>query len=297
MTRMRLIVTLVLATVVVAGCASGDPAATTDGNDRAGRQEGSKDKSGASATGSKGSGAPKKGSKPGTGSGAGSEGDDGGSKRATGPEGADNDGSAAYVPAAGDYLYDQTGFEEFCDTSSCDKKDLPPTQVVETSHKGSSGDTVTVVTEAKSSERRFTRTTTRYSRSNAEITNVQIHFDYQGFEFDNSYQPDPPVESLRYPLNAGDSWSGTWKDSTSGDYTVSVGSKRSVSVGGATVQAFPVRTVTDFRGEFEGTADITVWIDPATAAVVRIEGNLDVKSTFGSYRSEFEATLHSGPGY
>jgi hypothetical protein len=224
----------------------------------------------------------------GGGAGGGSDGEEGGSE---------DDGSSAFAPAPGTYIYNQTGYEEFCDASSCDRKDLPPTQEVATTHKERSSRAIVVVTEAESSDRRFTRTTTRHTREHALVTNVQIRFNYQGFNFNNSYQPEPPVESVRYPLREGSSWSGSWEDSTSGTYSISVGAPRSVTVGNATVQGWPVRSRTTFTGEFEGRADVVTWIDPATAAVVKIAGEIDVESVFGSYRSEFSATLRSGPSY
>jgi hypothetical protein len=216
---------------------------------------------------------------------------------ATEDGGGEDDGSSAFAPAAGTYVYDQTGYEEFCDATSCDREDLPPTQDVTTTHDRRSPDEVVVITEAQSSDSRFTKTTTRHSRARALITNVQIRFNYQGVRFNNSYQPDPPVEAVRYPLQEGSSWSGSWKDSTSGRYSIEVGAKRSVMVGNATVQAFPVRTRTTFSGEFEGRANVVTWIDPATAAIVKLEGEIRVQSVFGRYGSEFSASLRSAPGY
>ena len=216
---------------------------------------------------------------------------------ATEDGGGEDDGSSAFAPAAGTYVYDQSGFEEFCDATECERQDLPPTQEVATSHEDRSGEAVVVVTEAESSDSRYTKTTTHHTRRQALITNVQVRFNYEGFSFNNSYQPDPPVESVRYPLREGSSWSGEWKDSTSGEYSIEVGASRSVTVGNATVQAYPVRTHTTFTGEFEGTADVITWIDPATAAVVKIEGELRVRSVFGRYASEFSASLRSAPGY
>ena len=221
----------------------------------------------------------------------------GGGGSATEDGGGEDDGSSEFAPAPGTYVYDQSGFEEFCDATECERRDLPSTQEVSTSHKDGSGETVVVVTEAEASDSRYTKTTTRHTRRNALITNVQVRFNYEGFSFNNSYQPDPPVEAMRYPFQEGSSWSGEWKDSTSGEYSVDVGASRSVTVDNATVQAYPVRTRTTFSGEFEGTADVVTWIDPATAAVVKIEGELRVKSVFGRYASEFAATLRSAPGY
>ena len=221
----------------------------------------------------------------------------GGGGSATEDGGGEDDGSSAFAPAPGTYLYDQSGYEEFCDATDCERQDLPRTQEVATSHKDGSDDEVVVIAEAQSSDSRFTKTTTRHTRGHALITNVQVRFNYEGFSFNNSYQPDPPVESVRYPLQEASSWSGAWKDSTSGEYSIDVGAPRAVMVGNATVQAYPVHTRTTFTGEFDGTADVITWIDPATAAVVKIEGELRVESVFGRYGSEFSATLRSAPGY
>lgn len=212
-------------------------------------------------------------------------------------EGNEDDASSAWYPARGLYTYEQSGFEEFCDASSCDKQDLPATQEVKTTYKSQSPDEVVVVTEAEASRSRFVRTTTRHERKGAFITDVFVRFDYEGVNFNNSYQPKPPVETLRLPLSAGMRWSGQWKDSTSGDYSIAVRGKEEVSVGGRSVQAFRLDTVTHFRGDFDGTATVMVWIDPATVAVVKTRGELDVESVFGSYRSKFSATLSSAPDY
>ena len=212
-------------------------------------------------------------------------------------EGSEDDSSSAWYPAAGMYTYTQSGWEEFCDASRCDKQDLPPTQDVKTTHKSRSSNEVVVVTEAEASDSRFVRTTTRHTPEGAFITDVFLRFDYEGVSFNNSYQPEPPVEILRLPLRTGMEWAGQWEDKTSGNYQIKVGPKESVSVGGRSVQAFRVNTVTHFRGEFDGSAMVTIWVDPATLAPVKTKGKLDVKSFFGTYRSEFSATLRSAPGY
>jgi hypothetical protein len=212
-------------------------------------------------------------------------------------EGGEDDSSSAWYPQRGIYTYDQSGFEEFCDASSCEKQDLPPTQDVKASYKSRSSGEVVVVTEARASDSRFVRTTTRHTAQGAFVTDVYLKFDYEGVSFNNSYQPRPPVETLRLPLRAGMRWAGEWEDKTSGNYQIRVGEKEAVSVGGRSVQAFRLHTVTHFRGEFDGSAIVTVWIDPATLAPVKTMGNLDVKSFFGEYRSEFSATLSSAPGY
>lgn len=86
-------------------------------------------------------------------------------------------------------------------------------------------------------------------------------------------------------------------DRTSGTYTVEVRERATVDVGGRVVQAWPLHVETTFRGDFEGTSDVVVWVDPATAAIVKSSGRIDVSSFFGEYRTNFVATLREGPGY
>jgi hypothetical protein len=129
------------------------------------------------------------------------------------------------------------------------------------------------------------------------ITKVYVHFSYSGVEFDNTYTPDPPVEALRFPLETGASWSGSWKADTSGEYQVGIGKKETISIGGKRVQAFKIVTSTDFHGQFEGRSRINAWIDPRTQAIVKTDGVLNVTSTFGRYSTVFHTQLRSAPGY
>ncbi len=141
------------------------------------------------------------------------------------------------------------------------------------------------------------RTTTRYTASAAAITEVYVRFAYSGYTFDQTYRPRPPVQSLRFPLRAGDSWSGSWRGKVSGSYSAQVVGREVVTVSGAGVDAMKVQTRTNFRGDFSGRANATVWVDPRTRAVVRTAGNLRVESTYGSYETGFATSLLSGPGY
>lgn len=207
------------------------------------------------------------------------------------------DRSSAAHPAAGGYLYAQEGFEKFCAGGSCERQPLARRQNVRLTVSRRSSEGVTVVTEASSSDDRMLRTTTDYNRAGALITDVYTRLSYQGFAFENEYHPAPPVESLRFPLQDGAAWQGSWKDSTSGSYQVRVFGPTSVTVGGRAVRAFQVATTTQFRGEFNGEAKTLAWIDPATKAVVKISGTADLNSTYGRYVTEFSNALRSGPGY
>ena len=267
--------------------------------------EGKKDSngSGGGTGGAGGSGDP--GSDGGFGSG--DSGETGESSSGEGPGGGDGSGTGggssprgsgggALFPASGTYVYSQGGYEEFC-AGTCDRQELPPRQSVTSSLTGRGPSSAVVVTNMRASRGRLTRTTTRYSRASADITEVHIKFTYSGYEFNQTYRPKPPVPSLRFPMAKGDRWAAGWTGDVSGDYQASVVGKEAVKVGGRSVQAMRVETTTNFRGDFEGTANATIWVDPKTKAVVRTAGNLSVDSSFGSYSTGFVTTLSSGPGY
>ena len=282
--------------LLLVACGPDEPTAAVDPGEQAGEETEAPDND----DGADGAGDDKSGGSGGArGPGEGAENDDGTrvGGGSVGGEGAEDDSSSAWYPRQGVYTYGQSGWEEFCDATSCDKQDLPATKDVKTTYKEQSPSVVVVVTEAETSDNRLMRTTTRHTREGAFVTNVYIKFDYQNTSFNNSYEPEPPVEVLRLPLESGMRWSGEWTDRTSGDYEIAVGPRTAVKVGGRTVQAFEVRSVTRFRGDFDGTANVTVWVDPATAAVVKTKGSMDLDSFFGTYRTEFTATLREGPAY
>ncbi len=211
--------------------------------------------------------------------------------------GSEDDHSSAVYPAAGLYVYGQQGYERFCQGTSCERRALPPRQRIDVSLRNQSPQRATVVTEIEASDNRLVRTRAVYTRANALVTDVYARFGYEGFTFENTYRPDPPVESLRFPLRAGTAWSGRWEADTSGSYSIEVIGSEGVTVGGASLQAIKISSVMDLRGQFEGTAKSLIWLDPATKAVVKTTGKLDLTSAFGRYLTEFSTKLRSGPGY
>ena len=267
-----------------------------DGSDGGGSQGGAgdgADSNGGGAGGGSGSGSGDQGSSDGSDGSSNGGGGGTGSGGGTSPRGS---GGSALFPASGTYIYSQSGYEEFC-SGTCDKQKLPRRQSVTSSLTDRGPTSAVVVTEMRSSRGRLTRTTTRYSRASADITEVYIKFTYSGYEFNQTYRPQPPVESLKFPLTEGDKWSGRWSGDVSGDYRASVVGREKVNAGGSSVEAVRLQTTTHFRGDFEGTANATIWVDPRTKAVVRTAGNLSVDSNFGSYSTGFATTLISGRGY
>lgn len=241
----------------------------------------SKDGSGAKPGGSGGSK---------TGGGKGDSG--GGGKRGPGSGGdgeafAGGSGEPSGYLAAGEYVYDQTGFERFCQGPRCDKNQLPDTATISTSYESQSGDEAVIVTETRSSEQQTVTTTTRHTPQQALITKVVIDFAYGSFNFSQTYEPRPPIESLSFPLEVGKSWGGRWKARTSGDYRV--------KVTGVEDGVYRLETVTNFKGDFSGRAQATVWVDGDTRAIVRTDGDVAVASGFGEYSSSFRTTLRSAP--
>ncbi len=225
-----------------------------------------------------------------TGQGDGSNG--GGNEDGGGPA------SAAPYPAAGTYTFEQSGYEEFCDSAGrCERERLPARQPLRLAYQTRSRNSAVVVSEQKASASRLARTWTKYTRSGAHIMKVYIRFEYSGFRLERTYVPEPAVEAFRFPFQAGAEWSGSWRASTSGSYRIRVGSSRDVAVGGEAVTAYPVETTTEFRGDFEGRSRITTYVDPRSKAVIAAEGVLNVTNQFGRYTTVFNTRLLSGPGY
>ena len=209
-----------------------------------------------------------------------------------------SNGETSPYPAAGTYTFSQSGYEEFCDSAGrCEKEDLPARQPVEVSFDERSESSAVIVTDQEASGSRRARTWTRFTPEGAHITKVYIEFEYSGFRFERTYVPQPPVEAMRFPLTAGEKWSGQWKASTSGSYTVEIGRPRRLQIGGKTVTAYPVDTVTEFRGDFEGKSRLVAYIDEETKSIVATNGALNVTSQFGRYSTVFDTKLASGPGY
>ena len=232
--------------------------------------------------------------------GPGSDDDGGGSGRdaagGSGGEGGNGSGASVAYPAAGTYVYAQEGYEEVC-SAGCDRDPLPARQKIDASYDQRTAAGAVVVTDARASSDRLVRTVTVYTAERAEITEVHIEYAFGGFDFSTTYQPSPPPDVLHLPLSAGDEWSGEWSARTSGDYSVAVAGRDPVSVGGTSVDAYRLDTVTRFRGELEGRAVATVWIDPATNSVLASDGEMHLSTQFGRYNTAFQTALRSGPGY
>ena len=266
-----------------AGAATGaEEAGESDGSSGDGDSGGGKSKGGPGKGGGSGGSNAGGGANGSPGGGGGGSGGAGGGNSAVG----DSGGSSGYL-AAGEYVYAQEGFERFCQGPRCSKDQLPETATMTASYSSSSGREAVIVTETESSDQQTITTTTRHTPGQALITKVVIDFSFGSFNYAQTYEPQPPIESLSFPLGAGKVWQGRWKAQTSGDYRMEV-----TGVDGG---IYRIETVTNFRGDFSGRAQATIWVDGDTRAIVRTDGDVAVASAFGEYTSSFRTTLRSAP--
>lgn len=203
-------------------------------------------------------------------------------------------GRVTPYPRPGTYVYAQEGFEELCRAGACDRQALPDDQEIEAVVVSESPARTVVQTTARSGSREL-RTTTSYGRPAALITELAFHFDYRGLRLSRSYRPAPAVAALRLPFAEGRRWAGRWTAETSGSYRVVVVGRATLTSGGSSVEAWHLHTLTAFRGELRGTADIDTWIDASDLGVVAMRGTMDIASAFGNYRSRFSSHLVERP--
>jgi hypothetical protein len=300
MRNVRSIAAVAAVLLLLGGCS--DPQGTEPGEAAASAEPGD------GATGAPGDDDGKPGKNGGSGGGTGKpgggdgeSGDSGGDSGDSGGGGDDGSGGAGGdslpYPAAGKYTYAQDGTEEFCQGPSCDKRQLPETQTVEVSYAERSGDTATVITKTVSSEGQTLTTTTRYTPEGAYITKVVIDFSYGSFDFSQTYEPQPPVEAFQFPLKAGRRWSGKWSARTSGDYKMRVVAVEDFEIDDKPTKVYKISSVTNFKGDFSGRAQTTLWLDWKTKSLIKTDGKIAVASGFGEYTSSFNTLIQFGPGY
>jgi hypothetical protein len=288
--------------LLLAGCSDpqgtepGDAAASVAPGEEVTDAPGGGGKDGAGGNGGDGAGGP---GGSGGGSDANGDGSGGGSEPGdeAGGSGGGGEGDVLAYPAAGKYTYAQNGFEEFCQGPSCEKRQLPDTQTVQVSYTETTPDTATVVTRTVSSDQQTLTTTMRYTPEGAQITKVVIDFAYGSFNFSQTYEPQPPVDALVYPLKAGKRWSGTWKARTSGDYKMRVAAVESFEIDDKPTKVYRISNVTNFKGDFTGRSQTTLWLDWKTKSLIKSEGKIAVASSFGEYTSDFDTLIQFGPGY
>jgi hypothetical protein len=204
---------------------------------------------------------------------------------------------APAFPQAGTYTYKQSGYEDFCQGQACTRDNLPPTMTTSIRYRKRSKSGGTIVLSSKPSSHRTDRVTIVFDSKDAGVTQVVSQFSVPPLQSTSAFSPNPPMQVLRFPLQSGMQWSGSWSGNTSGKYTVHVLGTSHMTVGGRSVTAYRIARTLDLSGDVQGHDAVTQWFDPATGIVVKSIDNATFQNQYGSYRSKSTTELSSGGPY
>lgn len=201
------------------------------------------------------------------------------------------------VARGGSYLFAQTGWEEFCSDAACDRNDLPSRQRVDVARVARNGDRSVYTTETGGSSR---TQTTRYAQTDARLVveRLSSRLEYQGFAYETEIDPDRPIVALKLPVRVGARWSGRWTNRSpgpDGSYSVEIIDKQPSSARGRKEMIYVVRLGFELTGDLEGTIDMKVWISDRDLMALSSKGDVDLESSYGTYRSSFTTAYQSGP--
>jgi hypothetical protein len=202
------------------------------------------------------------------------------------------------LPAAGSYTYTQSGWEELCQASNCDRSDLPPSNSVQISFQEKRADRATFISETDGSGSRSQAITYDVRREGAFITKLESTFRNGAFSLTAEVVPAPPVLAARFPFQTGDSWSGKWVDrngKTDGSYAFRVIGRDRMSIDGRDEEVVVLDMEMDLSGEYRGRNDMRLWVIPDRFTIAASKGFTEVESQYGTYRSRFSTSYRSGP--
>lgn len=194
------------------------------------------------------------------------------------------------MPAQGGYVYAQSGWEELCQTGTCDRSELPSRQDQRVTHLQRSRVGGRFEMETRGSGSRSQTLVYLVERDRVSVEEIRSVFSTGGLSFETTIVPDPPILSLKLPVQVGEKWSGGWtdrRDDVDGTYRFAVVRRE----GGSIV----LDSRLEFRGEFQGFNDLRLWIDPDHLTITATTGKVEIRSTYGTYRSEFATSLVSKP--
>lgn len=202
------------------------------------------------------------------------------------------------VPSEGSYSYAQTGWEEVCQASSCDRSDLPPTQSIEISVTERSAERARFTSRSEGSGSRSQTITYEATQGLISVTELENRFTTGGFTINTVIVPDPPIKAASLPWTVGEQWSGSWKDQNDqadGSYRFEVVGTEQMTVGSSEVTVFVVDTSMELSGEYEGTNQMRLWVTRDDFTIVSSKGTTKITSRYGTYRSRFATSYRSGP--
>lgn len=189
-------------------------------------------------------------------------------------------------PAEGNYALTQDGWEEFCQGGVCEREKLPPSVAVEIGWTGSDG----FQTRSKSGSTDQT-ISYRLRGDELQISKIVTSSSYRGFSYQTVVDPQPPIVSLRFPLEPGRSWSGRWEnrgEGPDGSYSGEVLKRVSAPQRGGE-DAFLIELKLFFTGEVKGYTTIKATVAARDLMVLQVRSKTEAQSSFGTYRSEYES--------
>lgn len=104
---------------------------------------------------------------------------------------------------------------------------------------------------------------------------------------------NPPMFVGLAPFKLGQTWEGSWRGKTSGEYQARTFDHTTLVVGGEEVEVWATEVKMTMRGEVSGTATVRSWVAPEYNLVVKQYQDTRVTTGPGEYRSEWTGQVKS----
>lgn len=205
--------------------------------------------------------------------------------------------SGVGVPAAGTYLYAQSGSERFCSETACGTpRPLPSTADAILTRPGAGAHGEQVAIELRVDTGRIVRLALSFTGDAAVLERLDAEFTESGVTQTATLQPIPPARLLDFPLRAGKTWSGAFDDQGArGTYSFRARARETINAAGEQVAAWRVEGSIDVEGETSGHTELTMWIEPATNTILRLKAILEARSALARYEATLNETLSRRP--
>ena len=202
-----------------------------------------------------------------------------------------------YVPPAGRYLYDTSGFSESDNGATRRRTEAPPESVDEvavTRHGGATEVRTQTTYSASSSQ----ETTVIVTEGDARLTRLSYRSTNAGVTTEQSVTPQPSIPVARLPYLVGDRRESAWSDPTLGIQGVGWSAalrRETTETSFGAVATVVLQLHQRLRGSITGELDVTSWIDPSTGVVVRQVLVTDLQDATGATHSEITRVLRGRP--
>lgn len=104
---------------------------------------------------------------------------------------------------------------------------------------------------------------------------------------------NPPMFVGLTPFKLGQSWEGSWRGKTSGEYQARTFDHTTLVIEGQKVEVWATEVRMTMRGEVSGTATVRSWVSPEYSLVVKQYQDTRVTTGPGEYRSEWTGQVKS----